>query len=87
MSNEQILLDQWQGLDEQKQAQVLAFIELLNKQKNKQQPNIKPVSPLGLTLRSIRQEIVESGTSLLSEDELEAEVQARRGGSGEDIND
>jgi hypothetical protein len=76
MLNEQVLLNKWQALDEQKQAQVLAFMEALTSP----EPKFKTVSPLGRSLRAIRQEIVDSGTSLLSEAQLEAEIQARRGG-------
>ncbi|AUT03425.1 hypothetical protein CLI64_25105 [Nostoc sp. CENA543] len=43
-------------------------------------PLSKPISSLGQKLRQIRQEIVDSGISLLSAEEVEREKAERRGG-------
>ncbi|MBO0349001.1 hypothetical protein J0895_07785 [Phormidium pseudopriestleyi FRX01] len=72
----QQLLEKWQNLDPEQQQQVIAFIDSIH-----QTPKpIKRSSPLGESLRKIRQEIIESGTPLLTPEEIEHEKAERRGG-------
>ncbi|ELS05501.1 hypothetical protein Xen7305DRAFT_00052470 [Xenococcus sp. PCC 7305] len=71
MTTEQ-LLNQWQTLDPDEQAKVLAFIDSLLQRKNQ--------FNLGEKLREIRQEIIASGIPLLTSEEVEKEKAARRGG-------
>ncbi len=78
MTTEQ-LLDKWQALDPDDREKVLAFIDLLDRQK---QPK-KPTSSLGKRLRKIRQEIIDSGIPLLTAEEADREKAERRGGYGE----
>ncbi|GAB4282959.1 MAG: hypothetical protein Fur0025_12530 [Oscillatoriaceae cyanobacterium] len=63
------LLDKWQKLDEADRQKVLEFVETIYRQK--QAP--KGVSRLGKQLREIREEIIKSGVSLLSIEEVEKE--------------
>jgi len=72
----QQLLDKWQALDIEEREKVLAFIDSLYRQK---QPR-KSTSELGKKLRKIRQEIIDSGVSLLTAEEVEIEKTERRGG-------
>ena len=75
MTTEQ-LLNQWQTLEPDEQAKVLAFIDSISQQKKR----TKSTSNLGKKLREIRQEIIASGIPLLTEIEVEKEKAARRGG-------
>ncbi len=75
MTTEQ-LLDKWQALDSDEREKVLAFIDTLHRQK---QPR-KSTSNLGKNLREIRQEIIDSGMTLLTAEEADREKAERRGG-------
>ena len=75
MTNEQ-LLNQWQTLEPDEQAKVLAFIDSISQQKKLH----KSPSNLGKKLREIRQEIIASGIPLLTAEEVEKEKAERRGG-------
>ncbi|MCY7391144.1 MAG: hypothetical protein LH647_06475 [Leptolyngbyaceae cyanobacterium CAN_BIN12] len=75
MSKEEELLECWQDLTADQQEEALNFLKAL-----KQKTVIELINPLGQRLRSIRQRILASGTPLLTWDELETEVSARRGG-------
>ncbi len=75
MSKEEELLECWQDLTADQQEEVLNFLKTL-----KQQTVAERSPSLGQRLRIQRQRIVASGTSLLTWDDLEAEVAARRGG-------
>ena len=76
MTTEQ-LLNQWQTLEPDEQAKVLAFIDSISQQKKQTKST---TSNLGKKLREIRQEIIDSGIPLLTEVEVEKEKAARRGG-------
>ncbi len=75
MTTEQ-LLNQWQNLEPDEQAKVLAFIDSISQQKKQ----TKSTSNLGKKLREIRQEIIASGIPLLTAEEVEKEKAERRGG-------
>jgi hypothetical protein len=78
---EQALLERWRELPQDKQQQVLEFVEFLH---------IKALDPqalarvnkasLGERLRQIRAKIVADGEPLLTQDEIEKEIASRRGG-------
>ncbi|MEH2168123.1 MAG: hypothetical protein V7K41_15895 [Nostoc sp.] len=74
MSLEQKLLTKWRFLPQDKQKEVLDFVEFsgLKNSANK--------IPLGERLQQIRTKIVASGKHLLDEDEIEKELASRRGG-------
>jgi hypothetical protein len=74
MSLEQELLIKWRSLPQDKQEEVLDFIEFLRLE------NSANKTPLGERLRQIRTRIVASGKNLLDEDEIEKELANRRGG-------
>jgi Protein of unknown function (DUF2281) len=74
MSPEQELLTKWRSLPQDKQEEVLDFVEFL------QLKNSASKTPLGERLRQIRSRIVASGKPLLNEDEIEKELASRRGG-------
>ncbi|MBD2514865.1 DUF2281 domain-containing protein [Nostoc sp. FACHB-973] len=74
MSTEQELLTKWRSLPENKQEEVLDFVEFLRLK------NSTNKTPLGERLRQIRSRIVASGKHLLDEDEIEKELASRRGG-------
>jgi predicted RecB family endonuclease len=74
MSKEE-LLEYWQDLTADQQEEALNFLKAL-----KQKTVAEHISPLGQSLRSIRQRIVASGTPLLTWDDLAKEVATRRGG-------
>ncbi|MBD2297150.1 hypothetical protein [Nostoc sp. FACHB-190] len=80
MTPEQIL-DKLQELNADEQEKVLAFIDSLESQKHQ----IKHSAKLGIKLREIRQEIIDSGLPLLTEEEADIEKAERRGGYGEDL--
>ena len=75
MTTEQ-LLNKWQTLEPDEQAKVLAFIDSLSQTKKLS----KSTSSLGKKLRAIRQEIIASGVSLFTVEEVEKEKAERRGG-------
>jgi hypothetical protein len=74
MTTEELLLEKWRTtLPPAKQKEVLAFTDRLIK------PSPTADSPLGEKLRAIRARILESGSPLLSDAELEREIAERRG--------
>lgn len=74
MSAEQELLTKWRSLPQDKQEEVLDFVEFLYVK------NCVNKASLGERLRQIRSRIVASGEPLLSRDEIEKEIASRRGG-------
>ncbi|MEH1923121.1 DUF2281 domain-containing protein [Nostoc sp.] len=74
MSAEQELLTHWRSLPQEKQQEVLDFVEFLHLKNSANKP------PLVERLREIRSKIVDSGQDLLNEDEIEKELASRRGG-------
>jgi len=74
MSAEQELLTKWRSLPQDKQEEVLDFVEFLRLKTSANK------TPLGERLRQIRTLIVASGKHLLDEDEIEKELASRRGG-------
>ncbi len=74
MSPEQELLRKWRSLPQDKQKEVLDFVEFLGLK------NSANKTPLGERLRQIRTRIVASGKHLLDEDEIKKELASRRGG-------
>ncbi|MBD2450695.1 DUF2281 domain-containing protein [Nostoc sp. FACHB-152] len=74
MSAEQELLTYWRSLPQDKQQEVLDFVEFLHLK------NSANKLPLGVRLRELRSKIVASGKPLLNKDEIEKELASRRGG-------
>jgi hypothetical protein len=74
MSPEQELLTKWRSLPQDKQKEVLDFVEFLFVKTSANK------TPLGERLRQIRSRIVASGKHLLDEDEIAKELASRRGG-------
>jgi hypothetical protein len=74
MSSEQELLAKWRSLSQEKQEEVLDFVEFLGLK------NSANKIPLRERLQKIRTKIVASGKHLLDEDEIEKELVSRRGG-------
>ncbi|MEH2041141.1 hypothetical protein [Nostoc sp.] len=74
MSSEQQLLTKWRSLPQEKQEEILDFIEFLGLK------NSANKVPLRERLQQIRTRIVASGKHLLDEDEIEKELASRRGG-------
>ncbi|MCC5617794.1 hypothetical protein LC605_22410 [Nostoc sp. CHAB 5836] len=74
MSSEQELLTKWRSLPQDKQEEVLDFVEFLGL------TNSANKIPLGERLQQIRTKIVASGKHLLDEDEIEKELASPRGG-------
>lgn len=87
MSLEQLLLEKWRSLPQDKQLQAIDFVEFLKLKTTsatgqEAEPKSKP--PLGERLRKIREEIVASGVPLLDWEGVEREKAERRGGYWED---
>ncbi|GCL37237.1 MULTISPECIES: hypothetical protein [Sphaerospermopsis] len=74
MISEQELLTKWRSLPQDKQEEVLKFVEFMQLKTTVKKP------PLGERLREIRSRIVASGKPLLNADEIEQELAVRRGG-------
>ncbi|MEH2110623.1 hypothetical protein [Nostoc sp.] len=74
MSPEQELLTKWRSLPQDKQEEVLDFVEFLRLKSSVNK------TPLGERLRQIRTNIVASGKNLLDEDEIEKQLGNRRSG-------
>jgi hypothetical protein len=74
MISEQELLTKWRSLPQDKQQEVLKFVEFMQLKTTAKKP------PLGERLREIRSKIVTSGKPLLNVDEIEKELADRRGG-------
>jgi hypothetical protein len=74
MISEQELLTKWRSLPQDKQQEVLKFVEFMQLKTTAKKP------PLGERLREIRSRIVASGKPLLNAEEIEQELAIRRGG-------
>ena len=74
MITEQELLTKWRSLPQDKQQEVLKFVEFMQLKTTAKKP------PLGERLRQMRSKIVASGKPLLNADEIEQELAIRRGG-------
>lgn len=74
MSTEQELLTKWRSLPQDKQEEVLDFVEFIGLK------NSANKTPLGERLQQIRTRIVAYGKHLLDEDEIEKELASCRGG-------
>ena len=74
MSSEQELLTKWRSLPQEKQEEVLDFVEFIGLK------NSANKTPLGERLQQIRTRIVASGKHLLDEDEIEKKLASCRGG-------
>jgi hypothetical protein len=74
MISEQELLIKWRSLPQDKQQEVLKFVEFMQLKTTAKKP------PLGERLREIRSKIVASGKPLLNANEIEKELADRRGG-------
>jgi len=74
MISEQELLTKWRSLPQDKQQEVLKFVEFMQLKPTAKKP------PLGERLREIRSKIVASGKPLLNANEIEKELADRRGG-------
>ena len=75
---EEALLTKWRNLTPDSKQQVIDFVDSLGGPA----PELicKPPSALGEKLQRIRNQIVASGTPLLTEENIEQEVRDRRGG-------
>ena len=71
---EQQLLQSWRNLPSAKQQQVLQYVRSLGEQKQPQKDVLEH------HLRQIRAKIVASGEPLLNKEQIEQEVNERRGG-------
>ena len=83
MTNEQILLERWRKLPDDKQQQVLELVEsfFLGEQTiTDPVASYQPKTELGKRLQKIRTEIVASGARLLDLEGIEREKAERRGG-------
>lgn len=80
MTTEQLLLETWRQLPETMQQEVLDFAQFLKERRNPNPALPDNASQLGDKLQAIRNRIVESGLPLLTYEEIEQEVLARRGG-------
>ncbi|ARV63399.1 hypothetical protein BZZ01_32890 (plasmid) [Nostocales cyanobacterium HT-58-2] len=81
MSSERELLEKWRELPQDKQQEVVEFVEFLHHKTTRVQPVTAAKKPqLGERLRQIRTKIVASGVPLLTQDEIEKEIASRRGG-------
>ena len=83
IAHEQLLLNTWRQLPEDRQQEVIDFVEFLAERlqkKNEQPPTNTLIPEPGETLTRIRKQIVESGMPLLSSEEIAKEILERRGG-------
>jgi hypothetical protein len=82
MTTEQMLLEKWRSLPQEKQQQVLALVETFWGEEKPQDPVAfyQPKTLLGTRLKEIRAEIVASGEPLLDWEGIEGEKNERRGG-------
>ncbi|BBD57165.1 hypothetical protein PCC7805_04358 (plasmid) [Planktothrix agardhii] len=90
MTNEQNLLEKWRSLPQEKQQEVIDFVDFLtlrisftnlsNSTVTQPTETQKPRSNLGIKLQEIREKIVASGVPLLSAEDIELEKAKRRGG-------
>jgi hypothetical protein len=82
MTTEQVLLEKWRSLPQEKQQQVLALVETFWGEEKPQDSvaSYQPKTLLGTRLKEIRVEIVASGEPLLDWEGIEGEKKERRGG-------
>lgn len=92
MTTEQILLETWRSLSWEKQQEVIDFVKFLHSRMESANRSLpeplrtvgsaegERVSNLGERLMKIREEIVGSGETLLTMEEIDREVEERRGG-------
>lgn len=83
MTIEQLLLEKWRSLPVEKQQEVFDFVEFLQSRSaasSESTVESKPKSELGEKLQQIRDRIVASGMSLLTDEEIDRELAGRRGG-------
>jgi len=82
MSVDQILLEKWRSLPPDKQQEVFDFVEFLQARQVSLQNLVVPNSQsnLGEKLLQIHEKITASGIPLLTDEEIERELIARRGG-------
>lgn len=83
MTTEQLLLEKWRSLPPNKQQEVFKFVEFLHSTAapaSKNQVNSQSRSDFVKKLRQIRQEIIDSGIPLLTDEEIDIEIAERRGG-------
>ena len=82
MTTEQLLLEKWRSLPQEKQQKVLDLVETFYGQGKSQDSvaSYEPKTTLGRRLKEIRAEIVASGEMLLDWEGIEREKAERRGG-------
>ena len=83
MTTEQQLLETLRQLPETLRQEVLDFAQFLAERRMAQPIPTQPVaqtSTLGERLQTIRDQIVESGMPLLTQEDIEQEIRDRRGG-------
>jgi hypothetical protein len=82
MTTEQVLLEKWRSLPQEKQQQVLDLVETFWGEERPQDlvASYQPKTSLGKRLKEIRAEIVAFGEPLLDWDGIEHEKKERRGG-------
>jgi hypothetical protein len=83
MTTEQLLLEKWRSLPPNKQQEVFHFVEFLHSTAapiSKKEVDLQSKSEIVEKLIQIRQEIVNFGTPLLTDAEIDMEVAERRGG-------
>ncbi|MGB8699941.1 MAG: hypothetical protein WCD18_11040 [Thermosynechococcaceae cyanobacterium] len=82
MTTEQLLLEKWRLLPQDKQQQVLDLIETFYGEEKSQDPVAfyEPKTVLGKRLKEIRAEIIASGEPLLDWEGIAYEKAERRGG-------
>lgn len=80
MTNEQILLETWRTLPNDKQLEVLEFIKSLHSDLPKQESSYQPKTELGKKLWQIRNKAIAEGKiKLLDWEGIEREIAERRG--------
>ena len=83
MTTEQILLEKWRTLPDEKQQQVLELVESFCSEEQRIVDSVasyKPQTELGKRLQELRAAIVASGEELLNMEGIEREKAERRGG-------
>jgi SpoU rRNA methylase family enzyme len=88
MTTEQLLLKKWRSLSPDKKQEVFDFIEFLQSRQasiSESSSESQSKVDLGEHLQQIRERILASGVSLLTDEEIDQEVAERRGGYQESI--
>jgi hypothetical protein len=82
MTTEQVLLEKWRSLPQEKQQQVFDLVEIFWGEEKLQDPVAfyQPKTLLGTRLKEIRAEIIASGEPLLDWEGIEGEKKERRDG-------